>query len=353
MVIYGGQRSGPLDDLWTFDLDARSWIEWRPATRPAGRYFASSFVDRDGRFYAFGGATTSGNVNETWSFDFAAGVWTKLELSGPPSPRNGAMGALVEGEERFIVFGGNGGALLDDVWELAREGDVPVATWIIPSAARAPGAGGAFYTTALSLVNQGASEARITAKFLGHDGDGREGAERQVTVPAGGTVAWRDVLGELFGLEQNYGAVRISSAVLSLVVAAETSTPAAAGGTFGQSVPGLGEAGLVLAGTSRTIPAVRENTAFRTNLVLANATEVAIDVDVTLFSDSGAVLGMKRIPLPPLGMTQVSRVVLDLGAPSGTTGRLVVSTPTPGGAFAAYASVIDNATNDPRTLLVR
>lgn len=320
MVIYGGQRAGLLDDLWTFDLDARSWTEWRPGARPSGRFFASSFADRDGRFYVFGGATASGNVNETWSFDFAAGAWTKLELPGAPSPRNGAMGALVEGEERFVVFGG---------------------------------AGGAFYTTALSLVNPGASEARVTAKFLGHDGDGRGGAEKELTVPAGGTAAWRDVLGELFGLEQGYGAVRISSATSSLILAAETSTPSAAGGSFGQSVPGLGDAELVRAGASRTIPAVRENTAFRANLVLANATEVPIDVDVTFVSDAGAAIATKRISLPPLGMIQVSRVVLDLGAPSGSAGRLVVSTPTPGGAFAAYASVIDNATNDPRTLLVR
>ena len=33
--------------------------------------------------------------------------------------------------------------------------------------------------------------------------------------------------------------------------------------------------------------------------------------------------------------------------------RLVLSTPTAGGAFAAYASVIDEKTGDPRTLLPR
>ena len=34
-------------------------------------------------------------------------------------------------------------------------------------------------------------------------------------------------------------------------------------------------------------------------------------------------------------------------------GRIVLSTPTANGAFAAYASAIDNVTNDPRTLLPR
>ena len=68
----------------------------------------------------------------------------------------------------------------------------------------------------------------------------------------------------------------------------------------------------------------------------------------------GPNLGTKSYPLDPLGMTQVSHVVRDLGVGSDLAGgRLVLSTRTAGGSFAAYASVIDNVTNDPRTLLPR
>ena len=53
-------------------------------------------------------------------------------------------------------------------------------------------------------------------------------------------------------------------------------------------------------------------------------------------------------------MTQVGRVIRELGIAVDTaSARLVVSTPTVGGSVAAYASVIDNTTNDPRTLLAR
>ena len=102
----------------------------------------------------------------------------------------------------------------------------------------------------------------------------------------------------------------------------------------------------------RSILAIREDGSFRTNLILANATESPLDVNVTLVAESGASLGTQRLSLPSLGMTQVTRVVRALGVSDNVTGaRLVLSTPTPGGAFAAYAAVIDNATNDPRTLL--
>jgi hypothetical protein len=118
MIIYGGQRSGWLDDLWAFDLRAGEWTELTPASRPAGRFFAESFVDADGRFIVFGGSTPSGNVNETWAYNFDSRRWDKIEIAEPPSPRNGMMGAYIPEENRFIVFGGTGANLLNDLWEL-------------------------------------------------------------------------------------------------------------------------------------------------------------------------------------------------------------------------------------------
>ena len=52
-------------------------------------------------------------------------------------------------------------------------------------------------------------------------------------------------------------------------------------------------------------------------------------------------------------MTQVTRVLLEMGLSGDSAGRLVLSTPTASGAFAAYAALIDATTNDPRTLLPR
>ena len=227
---------------------------------------------------------------------------------------------------------------------------------LVPSSARGGGANGAFYTTDLSVANTGAAGASFTLKFLGHDQDGTSGPERTFAVPAGATTTFADVLGSVFSQASAYGALRISSASPSLVAIAETSTPGF-GGTFGQSVPGFGEHSrldtrYIVSGTVRSIAAVREDAAFRTNLVLANATAAAVDVDVALVGADGGSLGSKRYTLPPLGMTQVSRVVREFGIPADVSGaRLDLSTPTASGSFAAYASSIDNTTNDPRTLL--
>jgi len=92
---------------------------------------------------------------------------------------------------------------------------------------------------------------------------------------------------------------------------------------------------------------------WRTNLVLANAVEVSLVVLVELFGPDGEKIGSREVTLPPLGMTQISHVARELGAGDLTAGRIAVSTPTTGGTFAAYASLIDNATNDPRSIQPR
>lgn len=229
----------------------------------------------------------------------------------------------------------------------------PEQTWIVPSTAHASGAGGAFYTTDVTLANGDPADAGVTLRFLGHDQDGTAGPERDVVVKAGATLRFRDVLGGLFGIPAGYGALLVKSSSPGLVVSSETSTPAPGGGTFGQSVPAFPASAFARPGSSRWLGGIRDDASFRTNLVLANPTDVPVTVHVELRSAAAAPLGSGDWLLPPHGMTQAGRVVETLLGPGIPLpdGQLVLSTPTPGGAFVAYAAVIDNVTNDPRTLL--
>lgn len=262
---------------------------------------------------------------EPWGYDFGAGTGT-------------ANGAWDE--------------VLRDFNEWADAHASPTSTWLVPSSARAPGAGGSFYTTDLVLANPG-TEASVSLRFLGHDGDGRAGKTVSLVLAAGASRTIADILGSLFGETEAWGALLVSASEPSLVILAQTSTPQG-NGTFGQSVPAFGDGERLAAGGRWTIVGVRENAAFRTNLVLANAAETEVAVDVALLGEDGRVLGTKRYALPPLGMTQVTQVVRNFGISQNVSGaRLVLSTESPGASLAAYASLVDNVTNDPRTLLPR
>ncbi len=156
----------------------------------------------------------------------------------------------------------------------------------------------------------------------------------------------------LLDIATGYGAVLIRADSGSLLASSETQTPGSGGGTFGQAVPAIPSSDWIREGAVRSVLAVREDAGFRSNLILASGVDLPIDVEVALFDAYGTRLAKKRYSLPRLGMTQVNRVLRDLGVVDGGTPlRLALSTPTPGGAFVSYVTVVDNTTNDPRTLL--
>ena len=140
------------------------------------------------------------------------------------------------------------------------------------------GAGGAFYTTSISIGNRGSAEARYKLKFLGNNADGTGGPESsEFVLGPNQAVTYEDVLGSIFGLTQDFGAIRLTANVTTLNVLGQTSTPdpAKPGGTFGQSVPAFATADLLTSGALRSIVGIREDTSFRTNLILANARDLA------------------------------------------------------------------------------
>ena len=184
-------------------------------------------------------------------------------------------------------------------------------------------------------------------KFLGHDQDGSGGPEQTFNLEAGRSVTYFDVLGSVFHEVSDFGAIRITSDTASLNVVSVTSTPGF-GGTLGQAIPVVFSSNLIPTGALRSILDIREGDGFRSNLVLASNASVATTVDVALVSPGGTTLAARNYFIPPNGMTQINRIVRDMGVSGPVTGaRLVLSSSTPNAAFTAFASVIDESTNDP------
>jgi len=232
----------------------------------------------------------------------------------------------------------------------------PTTTYLLPSSAHASGIN-AFYTTDLTIANRGTTDSNLTLQFMGHDRDGTAGPTQLRALATNKAVTYADILASVFGVTatdaQNYGAILITADSASLKIVSQTSRPPPSGvGTFGQSVPAQGANDFVTPASPKSLISLREDTAFRTDAFFANATTSSVTVTLTLLAGDGSTLGTTTRTLPPLGMTQVNHVVTALGAPSGTTNAvLVVSTATPGAQVGTYAAVIDNNTQDPRTIL--
>lgn len=221
-------------------------------------------------------------------------------------------------------------------------------TWLLPSSARASGVN-AFWTTDLVVMNLAAESASVSLKFLGHTGTGSAGPEKTYTVPAHATQTFADVLSTVFGLESDWGPILVRSSVATLAVQGQTWTASPGGGTYGQSVPAFGAAEAVGV-TPKTVAGIRQDSAFRTNLVLANMKESAATVEIALLLPDGTTSTTRTIALGPWGFSQLN-VETDLGVASISGGSFLLTSPD--GQVAAYASVIDATTGDPRSLLAR
>lgn len=120
-------------------------------------------------------------------------------------------------------------------------------------------------------------------------------------------------------------------------------------GTFGQALPGIPAAQLIHEGDRRRVIFLTENADFRSNLGLANATGDPLIVRWERFASDGHSIDAGTTALAPWSNVQLNRVLQDV-APV-TAAFVDVWTDTPGGAFAAYGSVLDNLTSDPTTVL--
>ena len=105
------------------------------------------------------------------------------------------------------------------------------------------------------------------------------------------------------------------------------------------------------AGTRARVLFLTEDEEFRTNLGLVNGVASPITVRWELFASDGRSLGTDEIDLPAWGNAQLNRVLADFADIEAAYAE--VWTMTTGGAFTCYASVLDEVTSDPTTILPR
>lgn len=301
--------------LWQLGTDGVTWYYYCiytfptrytfttvPNPAPVADFTFSPSSPQAGQAVSF--TDTSSGSPASWSWSFGDG--------GTSTARNPTHVFAAAGSYAVSLTatnaGGSNARTKTVVVTVSAVPSVWAGTWILPSSARAPGAN-AFWTTDLTVTNSGTEPATLLLKFLGHQGTGLFGPERTYTLPARATLTWPDVLSSVFGRQTDRGPILIRASVTTLSALGQTLTASPTGGSYGQSVPALGPSDAVGA-TTRTVS------------------------------------------VGPLGFVQLN-LASDLGLVSFSGGSILVWSATPGARVAAYASVIDAATSDPRTILAR
>jgi hypothetical protein len=238
--------------------------------------------------------------------------------------------------------------------------------YLLPSVARTGG-----FVSDLAVTNTQAADGQFFVQYLGHGGDGdlnvpdtQPVSGPQHLAPSGSRDI-RDVLGSLFSISSDFGALVVQS-TNRLLVGARTAAPAPAGtGTFGMFTEAVdvssGATSTLALGFGETgrFAAVREDASARTNLVFVNPTMTPCSLQSRVLDGGGNLLGSARtFTVPPHTMIQKNRLKDTYEIPGAVTAASVlVTNVTPGCAVAGTAYVVDGntaaGTNDPFAVPLR
>ncbi|MGZ6989072.1 MAG: hypothetical protein ACXVH0_08945, partial [Thermoanaerobaculia bacterium] len=188
--------------------------------------------------------------------------------------------------------------------------------YVIPSVARTGG-----FVSDLAVTNAEAADGQLVVQYPGHGNDGDQNVpalqpvSSPMSIAPSGSREISDVLGSLFSIASDYGALVVRS-TNRLLVGARTAVPAPVGaGTFGQfteavDVSSGASPGFALSfGETGLFVAVREDASARTNLALVNMSMSPCAVQSKVLDGGGNLLGDARtFTVPPHTMIQKNRL---------------------------------------------
>jgi hypothetical protein len=234
---------------------------------------------------------------------------------------------------------------------------------IIPVVGHAAGVNNSLFESDVRIANTGATTAKYQLNFTLSGTDGTQsGQSTTIQVSPGDTMALDDILTSFFGAEGTSAtgvleirpittsttSITSSSTVNVQTTAASSrtynSTP---DGSFGQYIPAILFSQFIGQGSGRlTLQQVAQSAAFRTNLGLVEGGGEPATVNIHVFDASGAeVANIPQSLLP--GEHKQLNSFLQTNNISLQEGRFEIEVTSPTGKVSAYASTVDNLTNDP------
>jgi hypothetical protein len=293
------------------------------------------YSTRLGGFEAFAGDEAASAVAVDATGATIVAGWTRS--SDFPGVGSGYQSTLAGSRDGFVA-------------RITGPGAGPDQTYLIPAVAHNPGAGGTMWRSDVAVINTATAAASLDLSFYPTSGQARTGG---MTLPAGATMEWRNVLETVFGVssaDSIQGTIVVGSDQ-PLVLSARTYNQAASG-TYGQYLQACTMANSLAAGTTGYLPQMKSTSEYRTNLGVINVAGAQATVEIRLFNGSGTQVGSsKTLAVAGQRWTQIGDIFGNVGAGSQSIAYATVVV-TAGGPVWAYASVVDEVTGDGTTIPV-
>ncbi|HPS78708.1 MAG TPA: S8 family serine peptidase [Thermoanaerobaculaceae bacterium] len=232
----------------------------------------------------------------------------------------------------------------------ALKGTAQTSSLWIPVASHVGGSFNSQWRTDLGMLNTGTTQSNVELRLYT-----TSGVKTKTTfVTAGAQSILDDVAGQIGysgsgALEVRFDqALRVNSRTYNLVAANVACYP---NGTFGQSYEAYRVQDGLSAGQSAYLAGLRESSAYRTNIGLANFGPGQATATVTLYNGAGGFLASYDVTLNTGDWKQETRPFFTKAQQTNMTRGYAKVTVNTGSGVVALGSVLDNLTNDPTTVL--
>lgn len=215
----------------------------------------------------------------------------------------------------------------------------------IPAAANASGAYGTNWKTDLVLNNQNIYSVQANLFFLESGKDNRNANPVNITIQAKESLKILDVVKNVFGRENAFGAIKIESNS-EIIVTSRTYTSSNGEGSYGQFIEAILENNSISAVETAILIQLEENSNFRANVGILNIIGQDITIKMELYKENGEYLGNIVNILMPYEHIQINNIFREVTNEDVDNGYIKIYTTTPKGKFISYASVVDNRTGD-------
>jgi uncharacterized repeat protein (TIGR01451 family) len=266
------------------------------------------------------------------------------------------VGPLSDGRVEISVISGNGkvtayASVLDNatsdpllVTPVALNG-AGSTKWVVPGVADLDN-GTANWQTDMRLFNAGTTDVEAALTFYSLNGGTPKTAT--VTLPAGQVRQFDRTLATVFGASNDGGAVHITTATNTRLVATARTYNQTSTGTYGQFISGITPAEAAgLGSRPLQILQVEETDRFRSNIGLAEVTGNPVKLEISIVPPDAKFTAVTEVQLHANEFRQINSLLRSAGLAETYNARVTVRVIEGTGRVTAYASVIDMLTNDP------
>jgi hypothetical protein len=296
-----------------------------------------------------------GQLGNTLAYTVAAGeYWQKDDIFAAVGSQNAAYAVLetTSATCEFWAFGSVVDNGTNDPTTVPVTTTAPFQRFAIAGIAHASGLQNSVWRSNIAVINPVNQATQLTLTYVPY-GAGTP-IERTVTLQALATVEWEDILVSLFNVAPSASAKgTVFLAANRPIFASARTYNQGSEGTFGQYLPAIPENEGLRPGDIGIIPHLKANADFRTNIGLLNFGANPATFRVRLFDADGRQVGTTlNRTVEGEDYWQRDDVFNRQGAGVQNIAYATVEITSETGFGWAFASVVDNGTNDPTTIPV-